>query len=81
LQFHGPRIEASRATPLIGIDGLGRGGTLRVDGVSTLRLHQLVTVSYVPASAGSSTLDFNAYVSNAPVGTCFYADGVSNSRN
>jgi hypothetical protein len=38
---------------------------------------QLVTVSYVPASAGSSTLDFNAYVSNAPVGTCFYADGVS----
>jgi parallel beta-helix repeat protein len=35
---------------------------------------QLVTVAYVPAAPGASTLDFNAYVSNAAVGTCFYAD-------
>jgi parallel beta-helix repeat protein len=42
---------------------------------------QLVTVSYVPAAPGSSNLDFNAYVSNAPVGTCFYADDAAISRN
>jgi hypothetical protein len=42
---------------------------------------QLVTVSYVPAAPGSSNLDFNAYVSNAPVGTCFYADDAVISRN
>jgi len=34
----------------------------------------LVTVSYAPLSPGSSTLDFNAYVSSSPPGTCFYAD-------
>jgi Carbohydrate binding domain len=35
---------------------------------------QQVTVSYTPASPGSSTLDLNAYVSGAAPGTCFYAD-------
>jgi parallel beta-helix repeat protein len=42
---------------------------------------QLVTVSYMPAAAGSSTLDFNAFVSNAPVGTCFYADDAAVTVN
>ena len=38
---------------------------------------QLVSVSYVPAMPGTSTLDFLGLVSNAPVGTCFYADDIS----
>ena len=38
---------------------------------------QLVSVSYVPAMPGASTLDFLGLVSNAPVGTCFYADDIS----
>jgi parallel beta-helix repeat protein len=37
---------------------------------------QQVTVTYTAVSPGSSTLDFNAYLSSAdaPPGTCFYAD-------
>jgi len=37
---------------------------------------QQVTVTYTAASPGSSTLDFNTYLSSAdaPPGTCFYAD-------
>jgi parallel beta-helix repeat protein len=37
---------------------------------------QQVTAAYTPVSAGSSTLDFNAYLSSAdaPPGNCFYAD-------
>jgi parallel beta-helix repeat protein len=37
---------------------------------------QLVSVTYTPASPGSSNLDFNAYLpsASAPPGTCFYAD-------
>jgi hypothetical protein len=38
---------------------------------------QLVTLSYVPANPGVSTLDFTGWVSNVPVGPCFYADDVS----
>jgi hypothetical protein len=38
---------------------------------------QPVTVSYVPTMPGVSTLDFMALVSNAPAGTCFYADDLS----
>jgi hypothetical protein len=34
---------------------------------------QQALVSYTPTSPGS-TLDLNAYVLNAPPGTCFYAD-------
>ena len=34
-----------------------------------------VTVTHTPAAG--STLDFNAYVSSAPPGTCFYADDVA----
>jgi parallel beta-helix repeat protein len=37
---------------------------------------QQVSVAYTTQSAGSS-LDFNAYVSSAAVGTCFYADDAS----
>jgi parallel beta-helix repeat protein len=37
---------------------------------------QQVSVSYTTQAPGS-TLDFNAYVSSAAPGTCFYADGVA----
>ena len=37
---------------------------------------QQVIVTYVPVSPGS-TLDFQVYVPNAAVGTCFYADDAS----
>jgi hypothetical protein len=33
-----------------------------------------VSVDYQPVAAGASRLDFNAYLANAPPGTCFYAD-------
>jgi hypothetical protein len=33
-----------------------------------------LTVTYTPVSPGSSTLDYNAYVTLAAPGTCFYAD-------
>ena len=42
---------------------------------------QQVSVSYQPVAPGTSTLDFNAYVPNAPSGTCFYADDALISRN
>lgn len=35
---------------------------------------QQITVSYTPGAAGTSNLDYNAYVSNAAPGDCFYAD-------
>jgi hypothetical protein len=35
---------------------------------------QRVMMSYVPVAPGSTSLDFNAYVDNAAVGVCFYAD-------
>jgi PKD repeat protein len=35
---------------------------------------QQITVTYAPTAAGQSTLDFNAYVSNAAAGSSFYAD-------
>ena len=38
---------------------------------------QQVTTSYVPVAPGLSTLDFKAYISNAPPGACFYADDAS----
>jgi len=41
----------------------------------------LATVSYVPTAPGSSILDFNAYISATPVGTCFYADDATITRN
>jgi Carbohydrate binding domain len=38
---------------------------------------QKLTVTYTPAAPGSSNLDYTAYISNAPVGSCFNADDVS----
>jgi parallel beta-helix repeat protein len=38
---------------------------------------QKLTVIYTPAAPGSSNLDYTAYTSNAPVGSCFHADDVS----
>jgi parallel beta-helix repeat protein len=35
---------------------------------------QQITVTYAPVAPGQSTLDFNAYVSNAAAGSSFYAD-------
>jgi hypothetical protein len=37
---------------------------------------QQISVAYTPAAVGS-TLDLNAFVLNAPSGTCFYADDAS----
>jgi hypothetical protein len=37
---------------------------------------QQATVTYRVPTAGTS-LDFNAYISSAPPGTCFYADDAS----
>jgi parallel beta-helix repeat protein len=42
---------------------------------------QHVTLAYTPTSPGSSSLDLNAYVSGAAVGTCFYVDDVSITTN
>jgi hypothetical protein len=56
------------------------GGTLVAVKTATLVLStswQLVTLSYVPGMPGVSNLDILGMVSNAPVGTCFYADDVS----
>jgi parallel beta-helix repeat protein len=41
---------------------------------------QKVTLAYVPAAPGASTLDLNALVTGAAPGTCFYADDVSIER-
>jgi Carbohydrate binding domain len=41
---------------------------------------QQASVTYTPAAPGSSTLDFNAYVSGAAPGTCFLADDASIHR-
>jgi hypothetical protein len=40
---------------------------------------QQLTVSYTPATAGT-TLDFNAYIAGAPPGTCFLADDAAISK-
>jgi parallel beta-helix repeat protein len=42
---------------------------------------QQITLAYTPTSPGSSSLDLNAYVSGATVGTCFYADDASITAN
>jgi hypothetical protein len=42
---------------------------------------QQVSVSYTPVSPGASTIDFNAYVSSAAPGTCFYADDAAIVRS
>ena len=38
---------------------------------------QQLSLAYAPRSVGTSTLDLNAYVSNAPPGNCFYADDLA----
>jgi PKD repeat protein len=35
---------------------------------------QKVSVSYTPVAPGTSSLDLNAFINNAPPGTCFLAD-------
>jgi parallel beta-helix repeat protein len=56
------------------------GPTLVGTATSSIKLTtawQKVSVAYTPASAGSSNLDLNAYVTSAAAGTGFYADDVS----
>src|SRR6185312_6849152 len=56
------------------------GSTLAGTATSTVTLTstwQQVTVAYSPASPGSSTLDFNAYVVKGAPGTSFDADDAS----
>jgi parallel beta-helix repeat protein len=53
------------------------GSTLVGSAITTATLTtswQQVAVTYSPQSPGSSTVDFNAYVSSAAPGTAFYAD-------
>jgi parallel beta-helix repeat protein len=60
------------------------GSTLAGTATSTVTLTsswQQVTVTYSPVSPGSSTLDFNAYVSKGAAGTSFDADDASITRN
>lgn len=38
---------------------------------------QQVSASYTPVAPGSSSLDFEAFMANAPVGVCFQADDAS----
>jgi hypothetical protein len=54
-----------------------RYGKTTATSVTLSTAWQPVTVTYAPVSPGSSTLDFNAYVSKALPGTCFYADDAS----
>lgn len=57
------------------------GGTLvgsaHISSISLATDWQQVTVTLTPQSPGSTTLDLNALVSNAPPGVCFYADDAS----
>lgn len=56
------------------------GATLRGNALAQVPLTtswRKVAVTYTPASPGSSTLDYTAYVSGAAPGTCFYADDAS----
>jgi hypothetical protein len=56
------------------------GGTLlgtATTQVTLTTLWQQVTVAYTIATPGSSTLDYNAYVSSGAPGVCFYADDTS----
>lgn len=73
---------ASAGAPLILRFREYAGSTLVGSATNTVSLSttwQQVAVTYTPASPGSSTLDFNAYVQHAygAPGICFYADDAS----
>jgi hypothetical protein len=55
-------------------DGTTNAGSATAQFALTTSWQQL-SISYVPNVPGS-TLDFNAYISSAPPGTCFTADDV-----
>jgi hypothetical protein len=57
-------------------DGSTLVGTPAVSSVNLTSAWQEVSVQIAPQSSGH-TLDLTAFVSNAPPGTCFYADDVS----
>jgi parallel beta-helix repeat protein len=60
------------------------GSTLAGSAITQVTLTtswQQVSVGYTTVAPGVSSLDFNAYVSSAPAGTCFYADDVSITIN
>ena len=73
------RADAAGATLKLRIreyDGSALVGTPAVSSVDLTSAWQEVSVQIAPQSSGH-TLDLTAFVSNAPPGTCFYADDVS----
>jgi Carbohydrate binding domain len=73
------RADAVGATLKLRIreyDGSTLIGTPAVSSVDLTSAWQKVSVQIVPQSSGH-TLDLTALISNAPSGTCFYADDVS----
>ncbi|HYG72308.1 MAG TPA: carbohydrate binding domain-containing protein [Actinomycetota bacterium] len=73
------RADAAGATLKLRIreyDGSTLVGTPAVSSVDLTSDWQHVSVQVAPQSSGH-TLDLTAFVSNAPPGTCFYADDVS----
>jgi parallel beta-helix repeat protein len=57
----------------VGTTNVGSSSTSIVVGTTW----QKIQLTYVPVSAGSSTLDLNVYQSSAPVGASFFVDDVS----
>ena len=62
------RLREYKSSTLVG---------LKTASITLTTSWQMVSVSYVPGMPGTSTLDFLGLVSNAAVGTCFYADDIS----
>ena len=74
------RADAAGASLKLRFREYNTSGTLLASPTTTKTLTtswQQVTVADVPLAPGASTLDFNAYISSAPPGTCFYADDAS----
>jgi parallel beta-helix repeat protein len=60
------------------------GGTFLGSQAASITLStawQQVVVVYTPVAPGNSFLDLNAYTTNSPPGTCFYADDASITAN
>jgi hypothetical protein len=74
---HGGRDAQAPFPRVRGVDAVGTQTTLATLSTSW----QLVTVTYTSVQPSSSTLDFNAYVSQSPAGTCFYADDLAITLN
>ena len=62
-----------RVTEYSGTTNAGSASTT----VALTTAWQKLSVNYTPVVPGSSSLDLNAYITNAAPGTCFYADDVT----